>query len=661
MNQVGISKEVVVIESGKYRSKFDLLDAALEEVRFSALIEEVRSVTGKGKDSFRILIKPNLAMFFKDVVIITDPELVEYLVDKLHDLGYTNVVLGEARNAFGKWLQNREIPYIARAAGYRFQTPRGRKYRFVDLSEGEMGGHFPEEDSHSDIPISKDWVEADFRISFAKNKTHEQYYYTLSLKNLLGALPRWNKNLNYHTRLKVFDVCLELHRQYPAHFNIIDAYESSHGNSGAQTANLIKTETIIAGANAVLVDWVGALKMGLDPYVSPLNKKALKFIGLPKEYQVVGSLARYKGWRNVHPLIANSFLRLDEAELIRNIFWPGSFRNDSQLFPWRTELDRWVNKVMAPLWERTDSNFALRWLFILFNYSLVLGYFAKRVLTALIYKKGMMQKVLPINLPQGQFQEEDYERLSEVLKPLEELAEALPQKRRSSHTFIDDAILYFHEREVNYAFEDFVSKVDISKAVTYMKDYVGGRTVKKESKNGKCVYQLERTVFLPQPNWFVLLNDQDIDVTKIEKIIYDVGCQKLYWRTVWSDNGSGIYDEGLVVFRRHNYKTRISIMAHQRFLYPWVLRWARLDLWPWLRRYIMVPIYRKFFEKTIDNYCAVAEGKYEPIGRSWESFLQRDFLVAPVFDGEVRQEAGRADGWQGDPFFLKGPERETRA
>jgi uncharacterized protein (DUF362 family) len=634
-------EEVVVIESGKGRSKFDLLDAALEEVDFPALLEDVRRDTGKPKDKFVVLVKPNLAMFFKDVVTITDPELVEYLVDILHDLEYTNVILGEAQNAFSKWLKNREIPNIAKAAGYKFKTPKGREYDFVDLSKGEMGGDFPAEYSHSDLSrqisfhapgdhpvrhanISKYWVEADFRISFAKNKTHEQYYYTLCLKNLLGALPKWNKHLDYHSRLKVFDVCLELHRQYPAHFNIIDAYVSSHRNAGAQMAKPIKTETIIAGANAILVDWVGALKMGLDPYLSPLNKNALDLVKLPDKYQVIGSLARYEGWRNVHPLIADSFLRLDEAEPLRKFLWPGSFRNDSQMFPWKKKIPWLVNKLMAWPWEHTDGiivlSFVLRWLFILFNYSAVLYYFIKTVWKVLFLKKKVMQKVLPINLPEDKFRDEDYEKLPEAMKPLEELAEALPRNSRSSHTFVDDAILYCHEREVDYPFDDFVSKVDICRAVTTMKDYVGGRTIQKTfDKNGRCIHQLERTVFLPQPNLLVLANGKDIDVTKIEKIAYGTSFQKLFWKTVLSDNHTGVYDEGTVTFEQHNFKTRIRIMAHQKFLFPWALKWARMDLWPGLRRFIMLRIYRGFFEKTIDNYCVLAEGKYEPIGEPWKT------------------------------------------
>lgn len=613
-----MKKEVVVIESAKDRSKLDLLDAALKEVEFPELMEEVRrSNGGKPKDQFLVLIKPNLAMFFKDVVTITDPQLVEYLVDRLHDLGYSNVILGEAQNTFFKWLENREIPGIAKAAGYKFKTPKGREYEFVDLDKEEAMYAFPKAFSLSEVPISNYWVKADFRISFAKNKTHEQYAYTLCLKNLLGTLPRWDKHLHYHSRLKVFDVCLELYRQYPVHFNIIDAYISNHGNAGAQVASPIKTETIIAGADTILVDWVGALKMGLDPHLSPLNDKALDLMGLPDKYQVIGSLDRYKGWRNVHPLICDSFLRLDEAEAVRRFLWPGSFANDKRLFPWKTMRARLVNMIMSPFWARTDRYFVLRWFFIFINYSLVFCYFMKRVLTTLFFKKWVMRKVLPINLPEDEFEDEDYEKLPEALRPLEELAEALPRNSRYCYTFVDDAILYCHERDVDYDFNAFVSKVDICKAVTYMKDYVGGRTIQKTFDNERCINQLERTVFLPQPNLFVLFNGLDVDITKIQKIEYGKDFHKIFWKTVSSDNRSGIYDEGTVIFSRHNFKTRIRIVVHQKFLYPWILRWANVALWPRLRRFIMLRIYRNFFKKTIDNYCAVAQGEYEPMGKPW--------------------------------------------
>ena len=108
-----MNQPTVVIESGKNRDKFDLLEAALQECRFKEILELALKKSGKSKSDFFIMIKPNLAMFFKGSVTVTDPELVEYLVDWMNNYGFTNVALGEATNIFSKWLENREIHNIA--------------------------------------------------------------------------------------------------------------------------------------------------------------------------------------------------------------------------------------------------------------------------------------------------------------------------------------------------------------------------------------------------------------------------------------------------------------------------------------------------------------------------------------------------------------------
>ncbi|MBL7075103.1 DUF362 domain-containing protein [candidate division KSB1 bacterium] len=613
-----MNREFVVIESGKSRSKFDLLNAAIEKAQFRELLEKVTAKSGKTKAEFLVVIKPNLAMFFKEEVTGTDPELVEHLVDLLHDLSYTNVVIGEAQNTFYKWLHNREIPNIARAIGYKFTTPKGRKYQVHDLASDLIPCNFPPEYSLFGTPVSKIWQEADFRINFAKNKTHEEYFYTLCLKNLLGALPLDDKHLHYHSRLKVWDVCLEVYQQFPVHFNIIDAYVSNHGNVGSQVLNAIETWTVIAGYNGILVDWIGAIKMGIDPYLSPLNRKALKQIGLPENYQVIGSLTPYEGWKNVHPLISDSFLRLDEAEAITRIFWPASFIVDRQVFPWKKKLDKWINAIISPFWTRVDRNRLFLWLIIYMNYFFVWVFFMKRVWRTLINQKQLRRKELPINVVRDQFKEQDYEGLPAFMRPLEEIINSIPTKNGSCHTFVDGAILHYLERDVDFPFEEFVSKVEIRKTVSYMHDYIGGRTVQiKSDSEGRCIHQLERTVFLSQPNSFILFNGSNIDVTKIEWIKYSEGFQKIIWRTVFSDNNSAIYDDGTVTFEQLDNRIRIRIIVHQNFVKPPALNWIKLNNFPSLRRFFMVPGYHHFFKKTIDNYCSVAEGKYEAIGRPW--------------------------------------------
>ncbi|MFC1822092.1 DUF362 domain-containing protein [Thermodesulfobacteriota bacterium] len=616
-----MSQDVVVIESGEGRSKSKLLDAALEEVQFDKLLEAVRCKSGKPKSEFRIIIKPNLAMFFKDKITVTDPELVEYLVDRLHDLGYPGVILGEAQNVFDQWLENRGIPYIAEAAGYRFKTPKKREYKIIDLAcEDDLRDYrFPEAYSLSGMPISKYWQEADFRINFAKNKTHEQYLYSLCLKNLLGAIPKKDKHLYYHCRLKVSDVCCELYQQFPVHFNIIDAYQSNHGKVGSRVPNPIKTETIIAGADAILVDWVGAIKMGIDPYLSPLNRKALEGIRSPEKCKVIGSLTPYRGWKNAHPIIADLFFRLDETSTRKRLFWPSSFIVDNRLFPWKKKRFKWFNSLVSLL---SGAGIVLHPFFfriiLMITYCRLFFSFMKRSWRTIFNKKQLRRKELPLNLKRNQYRDEDYEELPEFIRPMEEIIEAIPKRKASCHTFEKGGILYYMERDLDFPFDEFVSKVDIGKSLTYMKDYIGGRAVQeKHDAEGRCIHQLERTVFLPQPNLLMLFNGKEIDISKIEWINYKEGRHKIIWKTDFSDNKSATFDTGVMTFERLNCRTRIKILAHQSFFMPRILNWIRLNRPLGLRRLLMIFVYRRYFNETIDNYCSVATGKFEPIGRKW--------------------------------------------
>ena len=62
---------------------------------------------------------------------------------------------------------------MADLAGYRYQTARGRTYDFVDLSDETLCDVFPPHSVLRGRTLSRRWVRADFRISFAKNKTDE--------------------------------------------------------------------------------------------------------------------------------------------------------------------------------------------------------------------------------------------------------------------------------------------------------------------------------------------------------------------------------------------------------------------------------------------------------------------------------------------------------
>jgi uncharacterized protein (DUF362 family) len=93
----------------------------------------------------------------------------------------------ESHNVYGTYFQDRTVENVAKMVGYS-----GEGYNLVDLTltkepydygDNELGKHY----------AGPAWRDADYRISFAKNKTHWQCYYTGCLKNVYGCLPEMDK------------------------------------------------------------------------------------------------------------------------------------------------------------------------------------------------------------------------------------------------------------------------------------------------------------------------------------------------------------------------------------------------------------------------------------------------------------------------------------
>lgn len=283
-------KNLVVIKSGK--DKFKLLLDAIEEADLFDLLEKKLEKSCKNRKDFIIAVKPNFMVLTskKDLSNYTDTQLVEYLLKEFYKRGFRRLHVVESQNVLGQWYGNRSVAAVAAAAGYKCGfyevndlTLDTVSHQFLDILKGHRGG--------------KIWKEADFRISFAKNKTHPAGVYTLTLKNIFGCSVLPNKYYDYHKLLEWDLVTVEIIKEFPVYFGIIDAIISSDGPFGFRgSKNPKKTDTIIVGSNLQAVDWVGALKMGINPMRSRLMKKIVEREGRP-EFTVSGSLDRYPGWK----------------------------------------------------------------------------------------------------------------------------------------------------------------------------------------------------------------------------------------------------------------------------------------------------------------------------------------------------------------------------
>src|ERR1700722_989270 len=303
---------------------------ALEQaLREGEVWSSLALLTGEREPAdMRVFVLPDLSVFEPDGPTGTQPVLVEHLVDLLAEQGFTTVSIGSGPDGAARILDNRDVLVIADLVGYRFVTEQDNTYNVVDLSEDQVLAPFPPSSALEGTTLAEPWVNADIRISFAKNKTHAEHGFALCVHNLLGALPLRDRAYHYRARLKPWDSCVDLLRATPVHVAIVDAIISNHGSLGDRSPRQLRTDTVIAGTDPILVDFVAAAKMNTDPYISPVNAKALHDIGLPQTYQMLGDLTPYEGWENVHPLQASALRRVDESPSLATHLLSATVRPD---------------------------------------------------------------------------------------------------------------------------------------------------------------------------------------------------------------------------------------------------------------------------------------------------------------------------------------------
>jgi uncharacterized protein (DUF362 family) len=308
---------VATVAAMRDPDKLRALDNVLEATDFFAKLESAFQRSGRPRENFAIIVKPNFMFAYnvQDRSTFTDPELIEHLMDRLHELGYRNLACAEARSTYGVFFTNREVKTVGRYIGLT-----EKNYRLVDLSEdlepysfsGRLGDHF----------VNREWKSADFRIAFAKNKTHSYSRYTLALKVIYGALPMENKFLEYHNRRDIFSTTIEFLKRFPVQFALIDAHVSADGPFGIfADKNPNPTETVIGSDNIVACDWIGAAKMGLDPMISDYMKLAVEAFGKPR-IRMVGDRTLYTNWVNVTDVIPMVTLGIvDRDYYFGNLFY----------------------------------------------------------------------------------------------------------------------------------------------------------------------------------------------------------------------------------------------------------------------------------------------------------------------------------------------------
>jgi uncharacterized protein (DUF362 family) len=576
-----------------------------------------RSLRDRPPNALRLAIKPEFAGYTAASPLATDPFLVEALIDLLHDRGYADVAVVGTADSSAVWAENRDIYALCDLLGYRFITPRGRTYDVVDLADAPDDAVFPLGSALHGTGISRAWVDADIRIVFTKNRTDEEAGYALGLDTLIGVLPFADKNLHYRRRRHPGDVVTALLEAAPVDFVLNDAITSAHGTGGRRSPNAIDTGTLIASSDIVLADYLGALKMGLDPVVSPMFARVLHTHPLPTRYIVSGSLARYAGWQNVPVPVVRSTQARAGAEVLERLVEPWLQRLDPELFPLKHPLDARLNAALAEFFVDAGESPTSQWL--LTGINLLLGLIGQvtESYRTLFDKDGLHRRAVSLGIDLPSIENAAFDRLVDELIQIEPIAAAAPRMSDGLRwRYVEDAVVFHYSRTLPAEFDTFVQRVDVARTIQFMNDYLGGVVAPiSHDEAGRPIRQAERNIYLPQPNYLVLYQGKPIDVSKLEVVEYRADHHRIYWKTIGSENNSAIYDDGIATFERSAEGTCITIVGRQLFTLPLFWQVFDLNLVPDIRSVLVTHAYRTFFDRTLANFEALVEGRDVRLGR----------------------------------------------
>lgn len=637
---------LAAIVQGPDRSGPDLLREALGMIGFADRVRDRVRTADETRGRCAAIVVTSMDAYRRGSPAATDPALVESLIDMLANLGVTETLVGQSRATDSLWLENREVFLAADLLGYRYETSAGQAYDIVDLAEDIDPDVFDPSGPLAGVGLSRAWREADLRILFAANRTDEDDGYALTLAALPAVLPAIDKDYHYRQRRDIGQVVQTILEVAPADFALIDALVSGHGGGGRRAPLPLATGAVIAADDACMADLAGALKMGLDPFVSGLAAPALRAHETLSRGLILGPLEPWSGWINVDAQkIASLAARRRWPEADRALR-PVLQQVDRELFPFRDPVNDWLNGALADVAAAGDAVEGGGQLLAAVN--LCVGEFGKagEAWRISFDKDGLRRREAPINIEPADVADAAFEALAPELLGLAERLRGIAAGAEGLRWRQDDgAVLFDGARRFPIAFASFCEAVEVGRTIQYMNDYIGGQSlILMRDAVGRPVRQIERNLYLPQPNYTAVGGGVTIDVTKIEAIDYTPGRRRMFWKTVRSENDSALADDGIVTFEALGDDTLVTIMGRQHFRLPPL--WAAIDrgLTAETRRWLVEDAYRRFLSRTFANLEAVAEGRDVRVGRAWsEDPAGEPMPLERLSDLTRRVQAGEID------------------
>ncbi len=206
----------------------------------------------------RVLIKPNLlAAKRPEQATTTHPEVVAAVVQEVIRAG-GKPMIGDSPGAVRRCLEE-----VWEVTGMR-EVSEQTGAPLVNL---EAGGSYRRSKGGQDYYICKVAMDADVIVNLPKLKTHSLVLFTGAIKNMFGLVPGLRKKEAHliHPRPLPFSAALvDLFSFVMPQITLMDAVEGMEGDGPAAGLKR-RVGLLLAGYDAVAVDAVAALAVGLNP------------------------------------------------------------------------------------------------------------------------------------------------------------------------------------------------------------------------------------------------------------------------------------------------------------------------------------------------------------------------------------------------------------
>lgn len=215
----------------------------------------------------RVLVKPNLLTGADPGrAVTTHPEVVRAVIEGCRKAG-AEVWVGDSPG-FGN-------PERVAAKTGILPVCEETGARFVPLEQA-ADVPFPAGRVVKRFPLAEAVRQVDKVISVAKFKTHGLAFYTGAVKNLYGTVAGLEKarfHLRYQSREEHAALLVDLYHLVKPALSLVDAVVGMEG-AGPQNGTPREVGLLLAGADGLAVDAVGASIMGLAPQQVPLFQAA---------------------------------------------------------------------------------------------------------------------------------------------------------------------------------------------------------------------------------------------------------------------------------------------------------------------------------------------------------------------------------------------------